>query len=83
MDVDPTLAGDREHAAGLEDGLDPAGRLEQVVLARPVRDGVAGPEHEPVATALAHVLLLRPEEEEPRPPRQDRHEHERVDPVRG
>ena len=66
---------------GRDDRPDPPGRLEQVVLAGLVRDGGAGPVHEPVAAADPHVLLLRPEEPQARPERQDGHQHERVRPA--
>src|SRR4051794_25043004 len=50
-EVDPTLARDGKNAAGIEHRLDPARRVEQVVLARLVRDGGSGPQHHPVPPA--------------------------------
>ena len=79
--VDPALAGDRDHAARCRSRATRRVASRRSFLPGLVRDRGAGPDHDPVAAAHAHVLLLRPEEGEARPPRQGRHEHERVRPA--
>src|SRR6266545_2260793 len=79
--VDPALPRDRQDAASGEDGLHAAGRVQQVVLAGTVWNRVARPAHQAVPAALRHVFFLWSKEVEARPPRQDGHEHERVNPA--
>ena len=79
--VDPALARDGDHAAGRQDALHSSGRVAQVRLGRLVRDRRPGPGHQPVPTAGRHVVLLRPEERQPRPHRQGRHQQERIRPA--